>query len=96
MLDPFRGEANGKGTGVQTGELLAFTYNRFKVIQRIKINLMLCKRLIIINDVSAEFELSHILKNFQSKKFRARNMCLKFECTFISSRRTIILLGCVT
>lgn len=96
MLDPFRGEANGKGTGVQTGELLAFTYNRFKVIQRIKINLMLCKRLIIINDVSAEFELSHILKNFQSKKCRARNMCLKFECTFISSRRTIILLGCVT
>ena len=33
------------------------------------------KRLIIINDVSAEFELSHILKNFQSKKCRARNMC---------------------
>ena len=57
---------------------------------------MLCKRLIIINDVRAEFELSHILKNFQSQKCRARNMCLKFECTFISSRRTIILLGCVT
>ena len=37
VLDPFRGEANVKGTGVQTGELLAFTYNRFKVIQRIKI-----------------------------------------------------------
>ena len=37
VLDPFRGEANGKGTGVQTGELLAFTYNRFKVIQWIKI-----------------------------------------------------------